>query len=448
MTRSGLVVRGGGADADASSARTWEPRDGGEGVSDQAHYDREHLSGGDHLAAGMPRRTFLSRSAKLTAAAALAPLLLAEQGGAAPSVGRAAAGRGQLGLVGTDHVGITVPDIGQAVAWFRDVMGASAPLTFGPFRDDTGTFMHDLLDVDPRAVVDQITMLRIGHSANIELFQYRAPDQSTTLARNSDWAGHHIAFYVTDIAAAVAYMESRGVTKFLGPLPVNDGPAAGQSINYFKTPFGTYIEFISYPQGMAYQVPSVKPLWSPKQNGLDSVVTKVPGLIGIDHIGITVPNVVTAAAWFADVLGFTNPLTFGPFRDDTGTFMQDLLDVDPRAVVDQIRMVTGGNGPNVELFQYQAPGQNRTFAKNSDWAGHHIAFYVRHIDKAVEYMQAKGAEKLLGPLAVTEGPAAGQSINYFRTPFGTYVELISYPKGMAYEASAAIPLWDPRDNHP
>ena len=59
--------------------------------------------------------------------------------------------------------------------------------------------MHDLLDVDPRAVVDQITVLRIGHSANIELFQYEAPGQSQTHPRNSDWSGHHIAFYVTDI---------------------------------------------------------------------------------------------------------------------------------------------------------------------------------------------------------------------------------------------------------
>ena len=28
--------------------------------------------------------------------------------------------------------------------------------------------------------------------------------------------------------------------------------------------------------------------------------------------------------------------------------------------------------------------------------------------------------RLLGPLAVSDGPAAGQSINYFRAPFGTY----------------------------
>jgi hypothetical protein len=43
--------------------------------------------------------------------------------------------------------------------------------------------------------------------------------------------------------------------------------------------------------------------------------------------------------------------------------------------------------------------------------------------------RARGVEKLLGPLPVTDGPAAGQSINYFRAPFGTYIELISYPQG-------------------
>jgi catechol 2,3-dioxygenase-like lactoylglutathione lyase family enzyme len=284
------------------------------------------------------RRDFLKKSAAVVAGATAAPLLTA---------GRAWAddvGRGELGLVGADHVGLTVPDIGEAVAWFREVMGATAPLSFGPISDPQGTLMHDLLGVDPRAVIDEITVLRVGHSANIELFQYEAPDQRQTHPRNSDWSGHHVAFYVTDIDAAVAYMQAKGVEKFLGPFPLTAGPAAGQTINYFKTPFGTYIELISYPNGMAYQVPGVKPLWSPKQNGLNSEVTTVPGLLGIDHVGITVPNVVAAAAWFEDVLGAINPLTFGPFSDPTGDFMHQLVDVDPRAVVDQIRMVRAGNG--------------------------------------------------------------------------------------------------------
>jgi catechol 2,3-dioxygenase-like lactoylglutathione lyase family enzyme len=390
----------------------------------------------------MPRREFLSRGAKLAVAGSAAPYLLA------PARALAGDGAGQLGLVGTDHVGITVPDINQAVEWFEDVMGAVAPLSFGPISDPAGTLMRDLLDVDKSAVIRQITSLRIGHSANIELFQYDAPDQRHTWPRNSDWSGHHIAFYVTDIAAAVAYMQSRGVEKFLGPLPITDGPAAGQTINYFRTPFGLFIELISYPRGMAYERGPSRPLWSPKRNGLNAEVTKVPGLLGIDHIGITVPNIRQAITWFQDVLGYIEPLTFGPLSDPNGTFIHDVVGTDPRAVIEQITEGRGGNGPSVELFQYTAPDQDRTIRRNSDWGGHHIAFYVRHIDKAVEYMQRQqGVTKLLGPFPVTGGPAAGQTINYFKTPFG-YVELISYPKGMAYEQTAAVPLWNPADNRP
>jgi len=392
---------------------------------------------------GMPRRAFLKRGAALAATAAGLSTLGVGSARAARIIGRP---RNLLTLVGADHVGLTVPDIAEAVDWFREVMGAEAPLSFGPISDPTGTLMHDLLDVDPRAVIDQITVLRIGHSANIELFQYQAPDQRRTHPRNSDWSGHHVAFYVKNIDEAVAYMESKSVEKFLGPFPITGGPAAGQSINYFKTPFGTYIELISYPNGMAYEQTVSTPLWSPKENGLDSVVTTVPGLLGIDHVGITVPDIQQALRWFEGVMGFVNPLTFGPISDPNGTLMHDLVDVDPRSAIDQISLVRGGNGANIELFQYQAPDQDRTFRRNSDYGAHHIAFYVRNIEFAVLIMQLFGAKKLLGPFAVTAGPAAGQSINYFRTPFGTFVELISYPNGMAYEQTASVKLWDPRDN--
>ena len=138
------------------------------------------------------------RSRTLTLLAALACGIGALGGGpvgAAPSPSAAEQrdANGLLGLVGVDHVGLTVPDIDEAVAWFEDVLGCSAPLTFGPFADPTGTFMQDLLDVDPRAVIEQITTVRCGRSANIELFEYEAPDQRTTFPKNSDWAGHHRA---------------------------------------------------------------------------------------------------------------------------------------------------------------------------------------------------------------------------------------------------------------
>ena len=390
----------------------------------------------------MRRRQFLARGAAAVGAVAAAPLLAAEQLRAATGQ---AFGKGELGLVGMDHVGITVPDLNQAVEWFEDILGAVAPLTFGPFA---GSFLEGALGVVPGTQIDQITVLRIGHSAGIELFEYESPGQRQDMPKNSDWTGHHVAFYVTDIEDAVEYMDSRGVQRMFGPFTLTDGPAAGQSINYFKTPWGGYIEFISYPDGMAYQVPSVKPLWSPKRNGSNAEVTKVPGLLGIDHVGITVPDIGIAAGWLERNLGYANPLTFGPFSDPVGDFMTQLVDVNPRAVVNEIRMLRGGNGPGIELFDYSSPDQDRSSRRNSDWGGHHIALYVRHIDKGVDFLQSEVGTKRDGPLSLTEGPAAGQSINYFQAPLGIDVELISYPHGMAYEKTAAIPLWDPRDNHP
>ena len=166
------------------------------------------------------------------------------------------------GIRGVNHIGITVPDLAEAEAFFTDVLACQKATSFGPFRDDTGTFMQDLLDVDPRAVVEQITLMRCGFGSNIELFKYTAPDQKTVTARNSDIGGHHIAFYVDDIDAAAAYLKDKGVRTLMGPLPVNEGPAAGQSILYFFAPWGLQLEAISFPAGMAYEKDGGPILWS------------------------------------------------------------------------------------------------------------------------------------------------------------------------------------------
>jgi catechol 2,3-dioxygenase-like lactoylglutathione lyase family enzyme len=166
------------------------------------------------------------------------------------------------GLRGHDHTGITVPDVKAATAFFTDVIGCTHAMSFGPFRDDKGTFMQDVVNVNPRAVIEEISMVRCGYGSNIELFQYTAPDQATTLPRNSDLGGHHIALYVDDIDKAAAYLKEKNVKTMQGPIPVTEGPAAGQSILYFSTPWGLQMELISYPKGMAYEKDSKSPLWS------------------------------------------------------------------------------------------------------------------------------------------------------------------------------------------
>jgi catechol 2,3-dioxygenase-like lactoylglutathione lyase family enzyme len=168
------------------------------------------------------------------------------------------------GMRGHDHTGITVPDMKQAVDFFTEVVGCKKAMSFGPFADDKGTFMQDVLGVDPKAVIEQITMVRCGTGSNIELFKYTAPDQKDLTPKNSDIGGFHIAFYVDDVAAAKAYLEAKGVNTRMGPLPVKEGPAAGQTILYFQAPWGLQLEAISYPDGMAYEKGAETVLWSPK----------------------------------------------------------------------------------------------------------------------------------------------------------------------------------------
>ncbi|GAB1381664.1 VOC family protein [Pararhodobacter aggregans] len=166
------------------------------------------------------------------------------------------------GIRGVNHIGLTVPDLDQAETFFTEVLGCERAMAFGPFRDDEGTFMQDLLGVDPRAVVNQIRMLRCGFGSNIELFSYDAPDQATIRQRNSDIGAYHIAFYVDDIDAAAASLREAGIQTNMGPMPVSDGPAAGQSILYFSAPWGLQFEAISFPQGMAYEREGGPTLWS------------------------------------------------------------------------------------------------------------------------------------------------------------------------------------------
>ena len=170
---------------------------------------------------------------------------------------------GVPGLRGHDHTGITVPDIKQATDFFINVLGCKEAMSFGPFADEKGNFMARLVNVNPRAVINKITLVRCGYGSNIELFQYTSPDQKDMTPKNSDIGGYHIAFYVDDVKAAKDYLDSKGVKTFFGPFPVEEGPAAGQTITYFLAPWGLQMEIISYPKGMAYEKTSPIKLWSP-----------------------------------------------------------------------------------------------------------------------------------------------------------------------------------------
>jgi catechol 2,3-dioxygenase-like lactoylglutathione lyase family enzyme len=169
----------------------------------------------------------------------------------------------------------------------------------------------------------------------------------------------------------------------------------------------------------------------------------IPGLRGGDHIGITVPDLAEAHAFFVDVLGAEAIYTLGEKRADD-EWMQRQIGVHPRTVIREIRFYRLGYGLNIELFDYDSADGQAPQPRNSDIGGYHLALYVDDIDAAAEYLRGAGVEVMGEPVASREA-AFGQRWLYFRSPWGLQFELVSYPGGKAYEQDAPRLLWKPTD---
>jgi catechol 2,3-dioxygenase-like lactoylglutathione lyase family enzyme len=170
---------------------------------------------------------------------------------------------GLPGLAGTDHVGFTVPDLEAATRFFVDVIGCVLVYEIGPFQSDDD-WMEVRLGVDRRAVIRKLRMFRCKTGPSFEVFEYELEGASATPPRNSDVGGHHLAFYVEDVSAAVAYLKAHGIAVQGEPTTMESGPSKGLTWVYFLSPWGMQLELVSYPAGIAALHADPTALWSPK----------------------------------------------------------------------------------------------------------------------------------------------------------------------------------------
>jgi len=169
----------------------------------------------------------------------------------------------QAQLLGVDHIGINVPDLKQAVAFFSDVLGFRAVTSIGPISLDAAWKEANHMQSGTGPVT--IKMVRAGFGANIELFEYKDSKGNTQQPGADDIGASHIAFYTSDIKAAVAYLRSKDVQLLAEPFTMPSGDTQGETFVYFLTPWGSKLELVSYPNGKGYE--KNKPdtlLWSPK----------------------------------------------------------------------------------------------------------------------------------------------------------------------------------------
>jgi catechol 2,3-dioxygenase-like lactoylglutathione lyase family enzyme len=155
------------------------------------------------------------------------------------------------GVRGLDHVGLTVPDLDQAVRFCCDVLGATELFRHGPYPASPDAPRQFGRPADSWVV--GIAMLRFG-AGNLELLQIESPSASTAPPRPDDAGGHHLAVYVDDLDTAVEAARRSGVEVFGEPMPL-PGPEAGEGARFvfLRAPWGLVLELVSYPAGKAFE---------------------------------------------------------------------------------------------------------------------------------------------------------------------------------------------------
>lgn len=156
------------------------------------------------------------------------------------------------GLTRVDHVGLTVPDLEGAVAFYKEIFGATELFRLGPFDANELPTAPDGRDWT-RAHVNvpgarlSLVMLQLCPNLRLELFQYHLPADAKVLPpRNCDVGAAHLSFKVDDLDVAVEHLRSRGLRVMAGPIVVSSGPAAGLRATYFLDPWGIQLELVEY----------------------------------------------------------------------------------------------------------------------------------------------------------------------------------------------------------
>ncbi|SFU59985.1 Catechol 2,3-dioxygenase [Pustulibacterium marinum] len=164
---------------------------------------------------------------------------------------------------------------------------------------------------------------------------------------------------------------------------------------------------------------------------------------GIDHVGMTVPDVNAASAFFEKALNAKTLYDVLPQRDKpfSGAETEKQLGIPKDSKIIHMRLVQIGNGPTIELFQFADAPQQKTAGLN-DYGLQHMAVYVDDIDAACKQFTSAGGELLSPPhgLANVEDGPRNKGV-YGRAPWGTLIELITYPDGLK---DKSLHRWTPK----
>jgi catechol 2,3-dioxygenase-like lactoylglutathione lyase family enzyme len=173
---------------------------------------------------------------------------------------------------------------------------------------------------------------------------------------------------------------------------------------------------------------------------------------GIEHVGITVPDIEEASAFLVSAFGAEVIYDLEPTgsRDlseqdpDADDSDQATLGVRPGTRWIKSRVLRLGEGPSIELFEY-ADDEARPPATPGDLGIQHFGLYVDDIDVSRQKVIDAGGQPLAGPWLLP-GPESGDGNKWIYTlsPWGSIIELTTMPSPMQYEEETPLRRWRPR----
>lgn len=161
---------------------------------------------------------------------------------------------------------------------------------------------------------------------------------------------------------------------------------------------------------------------------------------GIQHIGLTVPDMKQAVDFFQTVFGAVTAMECGGV-DREDEFMTRRLGVPAGRRIKDQRVIVCGNGGNLELFEYTGEPEQTPLKRNSEVGGFHLAFQVDDIVAATQRIRAAGLDVLDGPTLIESGPMQGLNWVYLRAPWGLFLELVSWEGALGYERNGGPKMW-------
>jgi catechol 2,3-dioxygenase-like lactoylglutathione lyase family enzyme len=145
------------------------------------------------------------------------------------------------------------------------------------------------------------------------------------------------------------------------------------------------------------------------------------GSLGIDHVGMNVPDMDAAVPFLADLLGTRVVIDIRPAQPDADWRRRFSWHDSSR--IDRLVMLVTPSGEHIELFQYHGADIVHQQPHEDDAGATHIAFKVNDIAAAMAVIKQRGLRVLCDPVTNRDGT----QWFYFLSPWNSQLELVVPP---------------------